>query len=409
MDCQSEQNDLANAEVKLAAASIGFLLSIETGPGVLGGAIVLLAAEYDHLKAEQALHNCTHHSDDDDDSDSSGSTSGGSSGTSGGGGFSGGGTSGTGGTTSFGTSSGSGSEGVITVEEVQHGTPIVIDLDGDGVELISLEDSSARFDFDGDGDLDAIGWVAPDDALLIFDANANGIVDHTNEISFVSYLPGAETDLEGLAAFDTDGNGAFGVGDEQYDSFFIFQDLNQNGVSDEGELISLADAGIESISLTLTPSGEDRDGNIIINTSTFTRTDGTTGEVGDVAFAFAGDEIGTVDYTDTQVTVALADSEAESNFFFGDEDGGVLIGTSGNDFFIGGEGSDNFNVSSGGRDYISGFELGVDVLVLEGIENALENATQRGHNVIIEHSTGTVTIADIAIGQLSIEDFAEAA
>lgn len=39
--------------------------------------------------------------------------------------------------------------------------PLALDLDGDGVELISLEDSSAHFDFGEDGFAERIGWLKP--------------------------------------------------------------------------------------------------------------------------------------------------------------------------------------------------------------------------------------------------------
>jgi len=101
----------------------------------------------------------------------------------------------------------------------------------------------------------------------------------------VGYLPGAKTDLEGLTAFDTNNNGLFDEGDAAYGSFHVWQDANRNGVSEAGELTTLADAGIRSIDLALAPSGEQVAGNTIHNTSRYTRTDGTTGEVADAAFA----------------------------------------------------------------------------------------------------------------------------
>jgi len=51
--------------------------------------------------------------------------------------------------------------------------PLVIDLDGDGIELKSLQDSNVRFDLDGDGFAERTGWVGPDDGLLAVDSNGN--------------------------------------------------------------------------------------------------------------------------------------------------------------------------------------------------------------------------------------------
>ena len=45
------------------------------------------------------------------------------------------------------------------------GKPIVLDLDGDGVELTSLDESSAFYDINGDGYLYNLGWAGADDGL----------------------------------------------------------------------------------------------------------------------------------------------------------------------------------------------------------------------------------------------------
>ncbi|MCG8504601.1 MAG: cadherin domain-containing protein [Sphingomonadales bacterium] len=173
--------------------------------------------------------------------------------------------------------------------------PLIIDLDGDGVELTPLATSTVAFDMDGDGDLDFTGWAGADDGFLALDRNGDGVINDASEISFVGDLPGARTDLEGIAAFDTNHDGVFDVGDERFGEFQVWQDANQDGVSQADELTSLADRGIASIDLTPVPTGETVTGsidNVVVNTSHFTREDGTTGEVGDVALRFLRNELG---------------------------------------------------------------------------------------------------------------------
>ncbi|NET53525.1 MAG: RHS repeat-associated core domain-containing protein, partial [Merismopedia sp. SIO2A8] len=52
-------------------------------------------------------------------------------------------------------------------------SPLVLDLDGDGIELISLQNSSTFFDLDADGFAEQTGWVQSDDGLLALDKNGN--------------------------------------------------------------------------------------------------------------------------------------------------------------------------------------------------------------------------------------------
>ncbi len=59
---------------------------------------------------------------------------------------------------------------------------------------------------DGDGVRDKTGWVGADDGLLALDRNGNGTIDDIGEISFVDDAEGALSDLEGLQAYDTDGD-----------------------------------------------------------------------------------------------------------------------------------------------------------------------------------------------------------
>ena len=44
--------------------------------------------------------------------------------------------------------------------------PLVVDLNGDGVQLISVAQSKVNFDFDGDGFRERAGWVSAQDGLL---------------------------------------------------------------------------------------------------------------------------------------------------------------------------------------------------------------------------------------------------
>jgi len=168
------------------------------------------------------------------------------------------------------------------------GCPIVIDLANDGIDLIRPEDSNVFMDINGDGWKDRIGWAAPTDAILVLDANQDGRVDIDREVSFVDHLPGARTDLEGLAAHDSDGDGWITAADARWKDFGLFQDRNANGVQDEGEFVSLEEAGLQGISLTREGSPHMNQGNVVFGSSTVQWADGSTTRAGDVMFTGEG-------------------------------------------------------------------------------------------------------------------------
>lgn len=162
--------------------------------------------------------------------------------------------------------------------------PIVLDLDGSGAGKANI---TVRFDVTGDGKAEAVSWISAGQAFLALDRDHSGKIESGAEISFVQDLAGAKTDLEGLAAYDSNGDRVFNAQDQRFGEFLVWQDADSDGVSDAGELKSLAEAGIASIDLTIDkqiPAAGDRV--LVYGTSTFTRTDGTTGTVGDVALTW---------------------------------------------------------------------------------------------------------------------------
>ncbi|MBA4764271.1 MAG: tandem-95 repeat protein [Erythrobacter sp.] len=174
------------------------------------------------------------------------------------------------------------STGTIDVTLVPAVAPIVLDLDGDGVEFLGM-DAGVAYDYGGG--LVTTAWVAPDDGLLVHDANGNGAADNGTEIVFGG---NGLTDLEGLAAkHDTNRDGVLDAKDADFASFGVWQDTNSNGVTDDGEFSTLTEAGISSIALV---SDGDAytvfDGDVLVHgEGEFTYADGSTGIFADAAFA----------------------------------------------------------------------------------------------------------------------------
>lgn len=160
--------------------------------------------------------------------------------------------------------------------------PLVLDLDGDGYELTTEGNSQAFFEFDDDGFGERTGWVRGDDGLLALDANANGTIDNVTELFGNQTTSG----FTALAVHDANADGKIDAADSIYDSLRVWQDLDQDGVSDSGELKTLAELGIVSISLASATPAEPTavGGNAIVRTGSFTRADGSTRGIADVAF-----------------------------------------------------------------------------------------------------------------------------
>jgi len=220
--------------------------------------------------------------------------------------------------------------------------PVVLDLDGDGVELTSFVTSTVRFDMDGDGAADITGWAGADDGLLVFDRNHNGAADNVSEISFQSLVEGARSDLEGLSFFDSNENGRLDSADDAFGDFRVWRDADQDGVTDEGEMVSLNAAGIKDISLSPTPTGELPTGrdNVTFGTSQYTRDDGTQGAVGDVFLAFRPsflDPAGDTGVPTADEPSAAPDEPAELAFSsrsFDRKDGKYSLRTGGGKLFV---------------------------------------------------------------------------
>ena len=167
--------------------------------------------------------------------------------------------------------------------------PIAIDLDGNGIEYLALN-AGVVFTDQTTGESAQTTWVAPNDGLLVIDANQSGDVDALHEFVFTQWAPSAETDLEALQlVFDSNYDQVLNSNDEQWSDFALWVDANSDGVSDSGELISLDDAGVVSIGLTYINESQPyvaADGDVqVFGQSEVVFSDGSTTVADDAAFA----------------------------------------------------------------------------------------------------------------------------
>ena len=179
--------------------------------------------------------------------------------------------------------------------------PLVLDLDGDGVELSAQGYGSPRFDIDGDGFAELTGWVMPGDGFLAWDRDGNGRIDDVTEL----FGGPTSTGLAELALYDDNQDGVIDAVDAVFASLRVWQDRDYDGITDAGELTTLDAEGIASLSLAgRAPAVDTVAGNRIDAESTFTRTDGSTGTVADVRFRV--DNYDTVYLGDTTVSAEAA-------------------------------------------------------------------------------------------------------
>jgi Ca2+-binding RTX toxin-like protein len=165
--------------------------------------------------------------------------------------------------------------------------PIALDLDGDGLDLSTVDGSSVVVRT-AQGGLSKLAWVGPTDGFLAVDRDGDGAINKLSEISFVQDKLGATSDLEGLRTWDSNGDGVLDKADRDFSKILLFVDANQNGRSTAKELRTLEQAGIKAINLGGVGTGYTAaltTESFVQNTISFVWADGRTGEGFDVALA----------------------------------------------------------------------------------------------------------------------------
>jgi hypothetical protein len=164
-----------------------------------------------------------------------------------------------------------------------NGSPIAIDLDGDGIKTISIGLSHVNFDITGDGVAERTGWLSPNDAFLVIDSNGNKKIDGVNEM--FGGLNRGEGFAE-LASLDGNGDGVINKGDEAFSSLRLWQDQNSNGITDKGEILKLKSQDISELSLDYAVSDRMDNGNLLGEVSNAMTKNGEKFEMVDVYFRY---------------------------------------------------------------------------------------------------------------------------
>ncbi len=164
--------------------------------------------------------------------------------------------------------------------------PLVLDLDGDGLEL-SAASGNILFDHNADGIKTGTGWVKPDDGFLVRDLDGNGTIDTGRELFGVDTVKSngalATQGFDALKDLDSNHDGFITSADAAFAELKVWQDTNQDGISQSGELKTLSQLNITSIgvngSTTGPQAGQVINNNSVALSATYTR-NGVTRTVG---------------------------------------------------------------------------------------------------------------------------------
>ncbi len=165
-------------------------------------------------------------------------------------------------------------------------SPLILDLDGDGIETTKMGygvgASNVYFDLDNDDFAERTGWVTGGDGLLAWDVNANGIIDNQSEL-----FGNSATHANGFAhldTLDTNNDNKITSADVNWSNLRVWVDANGDGITDAGELKTLTSLSITEISLNSTPLTDTYNNeNRVSDTSTFVM-GGLTRAISDVWF-----------------------------------------------------------------------------------------------------------------------------
>ncbi len=156
------------------------------------------------------------------------------------------------------------------------GDPIVLDLGGDGLAFQTGADS-VRFDLDADGFAEYTAWPTAGDGVLVMDRDGSGAIENGREVLSEHFAWGGFTDsLDALKSLDENGDGVLDRNDNAFADLQVWNDLNQDGVSQTGELSSLDELAIRSFDLAAAMIEQSVDGQRIFAKSGAETNDGAS-------------------------------------------------------------------------------------------------------------------------------------
>ena len=168
-------------------------------------------------------------------------------------------------------------------------SPLVVDLDGNGIPTIGIQDAVIHFDHDNNGFAEKTGWIHPGDGFLILDINRNGKVDNGSELfgnhTLLDTGVRASNGFLALANYDKNQDSRIDRLDAIWSRLRVWRDQNSNGQTDAGELLSLSAANIKSLSVVYSENyNVEENGNAHRQIGFYEKTAGGSAALNDVWF-----------------------------------------------------------------------------------------------------------------------------
>ncbi|HQL99132.1 MAG TPA: calcium-binding protein [Ruminococcus flavefaciens] len=162
--------------------------------------------------------------------------------------------------------------------------PLIIDLGERGIKL-SGADKGVYFDLDNNGTAERTSWTTGEDGFLALDRNGNKIIDNGSELFGDSVIMAngnrSSSGFEALSELDENEDGVINEDDAVFGDLRVWVDANNNGITDKGELKTLAEENIASIALEHDNSEkvDGESGTVITETASVTFGNGTVGDI----------------------------------------------------------------------------------------------------------------------------------
>ena len=124
--------------------------------------------------------------------------------------------------------------------------PVLLDLNGNGIEIRGADESPTYLDSSGDGLSHRSAWAGSGDGVLFYDVGGDGVIKESREYVFTEWDPTAKDDMAALRAkFDTNGDGKLTAADAEFANFKVMV-TNADGSQ---TAMTLGDRGITEIDL----------------------------------------------------------------------------------------------------------------------------------------------------------------